>query len=404
MSAFIAVLLIGSALGQPTTRPLDAEDEDVGARLERPAYDPQATTKAIDFWNKRTERDVKIGLGWTELARAYLARHHQTGSLDDAKGAEEAARHALSLRAGSGTLVILGRALLAQHRFPEALEVAERAARVDRSANALLSDVLVELGHLDRARIAFSDYPGTDPLDRIALEARMLEAQGDSDALIDRLRELRDLADRMPQLPAELAAWYHVRLGHALIDRGRLSEGRDACRSALDIVPGEHAALVGMAEAEAAEGHWAEALRFAQEAARNAPADFQAVHLAARAQAALGRSAQADDAFARLKAMVRGSPRIYDRLYARACDDANRDLESALACAEADLALRQDAQGYETLALVLDRLGKYDRARTAIEKARALDPENPHIRRQAGEILGRSTRRVTDQQDNDIRH
>src|SRR5262249_30436297 len=151
--------------------------------------------------------------------------------------------------AASGTLVILGRALLSQHRFPEALEVAQRAATVEPSANALLCDVLVELGRLDEARVAFSKFPGTDPLDRIALEARMLEAQGDSGALIARLREWSDLADHMPQLPAELAAWYHVRLGHTLIDRGRLAEGRAACRAALGIVPGEHAALVGLAEA-----------------------------------------------------------------------------------------------------------------------------------------------------------
>jgi tetratricopeptide (TPR) repeat protein len=224
----------------------------------------------------------------------------------------------------------------------------------------------------------------------------MLEAQGDSEALIDRLRELSDLADRMPQLPAELAAWYHVRLGHALIDRGRLKEGRDACRAALGIVPGEHAALVGLAEAEAAEGRWAEALRLAEQAERNAPADFEAVHLVARALSALGRAAEADRAFARLKSMVQGSPRIYDRLYARACVEANRDLESALACAERDQSLRRDARGYETLALVLGRLGRNDRARPAIEKARALDPNDPDIRRHADEILGRSTRPATD--------
>jgi tetratricopeptide (TPR) repeat protein len=395
MNTIIALLMIGPMLGQSPAPPSGSEDESGGAALERPAYDPQATTKAVAFWTRRTERDAQSPPGWTELARAYLARHHQTGSLDDAKRAEQAARRALGQVAASGTSVILGRALLSQHRFPEALKVAERAARVDPSANALLCDVLIELGRLDEARIAFSKFPGTDPLDRIALEARMLEAQGDSDALIDRLRELTGLADRMPQLPAELAAWYHVRLGHALIDRGRLPEGREACRAALGIVPGEHAALVGLAEAEAAEGRWAEALRLAEEAERNAPADFEAVHLVARARSALGRAGEADRAFARLKSMVQGSPRIYDRLYARACVAANRDLELALACAECDLSLRRDARGYETLALVLDRLGRNDRARPAIEAARALDPGDPDIRRHADEILGRAARAAT---------
>jgi Flp pilus assembly protein TadD len=132
-----------------------------------------------------------------------------------------------------------------------------------------------------------------------------------------------------------------------------------------------------MAEAEVAEGHWTEALRLAEEASRNAPADFEAVHLVARAHAALGLADQSDEDYARLKSMVQSSPRIYDRPYARACVEANRDLETALVCAEADLSLRQDAQAQETLALVLDRLGRRDQARVAIEKARTLDPENP---------------------------
>ena len=217
----------------------------------------------------------------------------------------------------------------------------------------------------------------------------MLEAQGDSEALIGRLRELCDLADRMPQLPAELAAWYHVRLGHTLIDLGRLSEGREACRTALGVVPGEHAALVGLAEAEAAEGRWAETLRLAEEAARNAPADFEAVHLIARAEAALGRRTEP-------RRPIRGSsPWSGDRpgsttgstpapASGRAATWRRRP-----AFAEADLALRQDAQGHETLALVLDRLGRRDRARTAIEAARKLAPEDPEIRRHADGILAR---------------
>ena len=128
-------------------------------------------------------------------------------------------------------------------------------------------------------------------------------------------------------------------------------------------------------------------LRFAGQAALSAPADFEAVLLVARAQAALGRADEAEKTFVRLRAMVDGSPRIYDRLYALACVSAGRDLEKALACAEADLALRQDAGAYHTLALVLGKLGKHDQARFAIETARSIDPRDPAIRKAADELL-----------------
>src|SRR5262249_2336146 len=151
MCAFVSMLLVSSTLGQ--TLPRAQAVEDVGARLERPAYDPLGTSKAIEFWKKRTERDPTVALGWTELARACVARPQQTGSLDDAVRAESAARRSSDLHADPGTLVILGRSLLPQHRFPEALAVAKRAVRGNPTANALLCDVLIEIGQLERARL-----------------------------------------------------------------------------------------------------------------------------------------------------------------------------------------------------------------------------------------------------------
>ena len=177
-------------------------------RLRSPGHD-QGRGVLEEAGRATTARSPRAGRSWPALTSPGTTRRARSTTRGDA---EESARRAIALGGGSGVQVILGRALLSQHRFPEALAVAERAARGDGLANALLCDVLIELGRLDRARAAFAAYPGTDPLDRIALEARMLEAQGDSEALIGRLRELCDLADRMPQLPAELAAWYHVHI------------------------------------------------------------------------------------------------------------------------------------------------------------------------------------------------
>ena len=332
MSAFMALFLIGSAMGQPARAPGDPGATTSGPGWNVPPTIPGRRPRPSTSGPSGPSATARSPQGWSELARAYLARHHQTGSLDDARRRRGPARRAIALGAGSGVQVILGRALLSQHRFPEALEVAERAARGDRIANALLCDVLIELGHLDRARAAFSAYPGTDPLDRIALEARMLEAQGDSDALIGRLRELSDLADRMPQLPAGLAAWYHVRLGHTLIDRGRLSEGRDACRrrpsgSCRGSTP-RWSAWPRPRRPRAAGRRRCGSRRRPRAAHRRI--SRRSTWSPGR-QASLGHTARAEEAYARLKSMAQGSPRIYDRLYARACVEAGRDLETALA-------------------------------------------------------------------------
>ena len=84
-----------------------------------------------------------------ELAGAYLARHRETGDIEDAVRAEQAARRRsrLQARGNSAALTRLARSLLAQHRFPEALEVADRAAAIDPDARLLVADVELELGH-----------------------------------------------------------------------------------------------------------------------------------------------------------------------------------------------------------------------------------------------------------------
>jgi tetratricopeptide (TPR) repeat protein len=203
---------------------------------------------------------------------------------------------------------------------------------------------------------------------------------------------LRDLADTMPQLPHELASWYHVRLGHVLLDRGRLTEGRAACRAALAIVPEDARALVGLAEAEAAEGNWAKALDFASRAHDSAPADFEALEMIAVANKRLGRQEASERAFGMLRALADSAPRIYDRHYARSCAENSRDLAEALHRAEADLALRQDAMAYDTLSLVLERLGRLPEARTAVARARAIDPSHPEIRRHAEALASTGTK------------
>ena len=50
-------------------------------------------------------------------------------------------------------------------------------------------------------------------------------ADGDLDRSLRLLREASRQADELTDLPAETVAWFHVMIGHTLIDRGRLDEG-----------------------------------------------------------------------------------------------------------------------------------------------------------------------------------
>ena len=152
-------------------RPDDASAEIV----QRAPYHPGSVQKTVEFWEGRTKKAPNRYLEFRELAGAYLARQRETGDIEDAVRAERAARRSLELqdRGNVVALTRLVRSLLGQHRFPEALEAAGRAAALDPKAWLLVADVELELGRGDKARSAFAQAP-VDPEDLSAIVLRPL--------------------------------------------------------------------------------------------------------------------------------------------------------------------------------------------------------------------------------------
>ena len=105
-------------------------------------------------------------LDLARLSALYLARGRETGDPRDAILAEAAARKSLKNRHernGAATQV-LQTALLAQHRFDEALPLAHRARDMDPDNAALraaVGDIEMELGMYDSARVSFSNLHTT---------------------------------------------------------------------------------------------------------------------------------------------------------------------------------------------------------------------------------------------------
>src|SRR5262252_5735320 len=148
------VIPLSLAVGLSLTGPLPAGlggdlDDDADGALRRAPYDPATVRKTVDFWEGRVRKSPGRFLEHRELAGAYLARQRETGDVQDAVRAERAARRSLELLPGGNVTALtrLARSLLGQHRFPEVLEVARRAAKLDPAAELLVADVELELGH-----------------------------------------------------------------------------------------------------------------------------------------------------------------------------------------------------------------------------------------------------------------
>ncbi len=332
---------------------------------ERAPHDPTIGTKNIDFWEGMTRKDPRGIIEHRELAGAYLARQREHGDIADAVRAEAAARKSLTIssRNNSGSAIRLAQALLAQHRFPEALAVAEAAARADSKAERIVIDIRLELGDYDLATQALQTITTEpDDLNLLALRARFEQIDGRPEQSLQLLREAAKITEGRPDMPAEVVAWYHTMIGHHLIDSGHLEDGETSCRKALEIFPGDYRAMTGMAEAATWRGDHAGALKWATDAIKIAPQNPEALRLAGEAYATMGKTKEAAEQYQALRDLAHSFPRIYDRHWVLFCADNNQDLDEALALARKDLELRHDIHGHDALAWICYKKGLLEEA------------------------------------------
>jgi len=356
---------------------------------QRMPYDPELARKTVAFWESRAGKDPMGFLEWRELSAAYLARQRETGDIADAVKAKDAARRSLKIseKRNVQARIRLARALLTQHRFPEALEAATKAAAQDPSANRLVADIQMELGELDAAERALAADPARDDdLNFLALRARLDEMKGRGDAALRRWKEACEFIEKRPDLPAETAAWTYTMLGHTLIDRGRLDEGEKACREALDVFPVDYRAMTGLAEAAVWRKDWKSAASWSKKAVDACPQNPEAIRLLAESLEKLGDSKGATEQNDRLASLCRSFPRIYDRHWVMFLADQGRDLDEALTIALKDRELRNDVFASDTLAWVYYKMGKVSEAEKWMAKALSKGTQTAPLYYHAGMI------------------
>ena len=209
----------------------------------------------------------------------------------------------------------LANALLSQHRFPEQLEVADRALALwTPRPNVFAPTSCWNWGEYQVARKALNQIPNReDDLNLMALRARFAEVEGRMDRSIDLLKAAGRIADSLPDMPVEAVAWYHTMMGHRLIDTGKLDEGEQACKDALAIFPRDYRALTGLAEAATLRRDWQAAVAWGKKAVETSPQNPEAFAILGNAYAALGRTADAEQQYQLLEQLAHSFPRIYDR-------------------------------------------------------------------------------------------
>lgn len=349
-------------------------------------------TADIGFFEARAARDPESAADRTRLAALYMQRARETSADDDYLRAERTARASLALRTqhNGAASVVLASALLAQHRFAEARDVARQlvaqAPDVD-AYRALLGETNLELGDYAAVQTAYASISsaGRRSLAIAPRLARWAEIRGDTAGAREFMRAAVEAADERRDLPREQAAWFHLRLADLYLRQGRERGAERELRAGLVINPADHRLLAAMARLAAVRHDWREAIRYGDSAIA-ITLDPATLGIVSDAHAALGDTAKAAEYVAAMEVAVGRQAGAYHRAWSLYLLDHGRRVPEVLAAAQAELAGRRDIHGYDLVAWALYKSGRAAEAREPMRLALAQGTQDAMLYYHAGMI------------------
>jgi tetratricopeptide (TPR) repeat protein len=395
------------ALGAIAVWPLYANsgaDAARAAALPTPApvtADYANRDKIIAFW-ERAAGEHRRGdmLSPVHLSAEYMQRYRERGDIGDVVRAVHEARTSLRAQPHGNIAAetALGSALVALHRFNDALAVTRHVERIDPGDPAMLireASVLLELGgydeakrivdRLDRGSEAGARRAAAIPLD--TLLTRYDELTGHLARARERFERTAAYADAQFDASAQQRAWFHVRRGELAFEAGEDDAAIAAERRALEVFPNYSEANRMLARFACSLHRWQECLDAAQASARVVPYP-EVLGYQADAQRALGDMAAAEqtDDLIRTVDRIGNAQHVSDRLLAIYYSEHGENRDGAYRIAKAELAVRDDIFTEDTLAWAAAMDGRWDEARDRSAKALRFDTENSLLQYHAGTI------------------
>ncbi len=381
---------------------------DTPAPQQRPApvssHHYNQTDGTIRFWQWKVSRDPDDYFNYDRLGAAYIQKARETGDITYYSLAEQSLGRSLALeskdREAVSALAHMAAVYFGEHRFPDAIDYAQRAAALktgDVSQYAIIGDAQLEMGEYGKAAESFtklrdaarSPEHATFRIQYLA-ESRWAALdfiEGRAARSKSELRRAIDIATAS-QAPAENIAWTQFMLGEELFLTGKIADAENSYRAALESYPGFHRALSGLARVSAAEHKYDEAAQFYVQAIGVIPLPIYAAALGDVYQ----KMERADDArkqyelveyIARLNAM---NKLVYNRELALFYADHDLHLPESAELARNELQVRKDIYTWDVFAFALYKTGHAREAAEADAHALSLGTPDPVLYFHAGMI------------------
>jgi len=363
------------------TRPALAGTKGIGTSRESLAR------RIGELRARLAEHPLDVGVA-IMLGDALLRQARTTGNAGLAIEAEQALQRALDGEvANYDANRVLAAVYLSQHRFREAIALAERnrdARPGDPINDGVIGDGHLELGEYEQAFDAFDRMVATRP--SAAAYARVAYARELQGNLPGAVEAMKLATDATAADDVESLAWHHSQVGDLYLRLGRLREAEAEYTAASQAFPGHPFAVIGYARVLDARGDHTGAVTLLQNLQRTAPTPDLAARLGDLYKR-LGRDADAEREYALAEAGWRVDAPEPKNL-ARFLAEHDRHVDEAVAIAEKAAADRHDIFTHDALAWAYFKAGRTEAARRAIEQALRTGTRDADILAHAAAIRG----------------
>jgi tetratricopeptide (TPR) repeat protein len=381
-----------------------------GGPVTGPVSDEAVETidHSIAAWTANLGRNSKDFLSAGYLGLLYEARGRLTGNLDDYLRAQTATEQAIAALPGDlDAAAVHARLLQTLHDFPGALKEAQSILAQDPKAVQALAtacDAQLELGDVNGAKAAFDSLQEMAPGPAVTARlSRLTFITGDSTAALSLAKQAYTEANAAGQTGAALG-WYAYVVGTVSLATGSPAQALTWFDTAAAAWPDSFLVLGGEARAEAALGRDDAAITTLRQAIAIAPQP-DTLTILGDLYALRGETKLADQQYATVEAIAHlaaVNEQVYNRQLVLFSVNHDRDLAQALTLADAELAVRKDAYGYDAEAWALLANGRAAEADAAMRQALAFGTKDALLSYHAGMIaaaLGDTARARTMLQD-----
>jgi tetratricopeptide (TPR) repeat protein len=243
-SSFLVVAL---SCDQPSLKVVHPEDYS-GYLLNREADPEKNSHENMLFWKSRLANNPQDATAALKVASQYASLFNLSGHINDLTQSDSIYRSVLrqSMFDRAGILRRLAANSISRHEFWQAKKLANEAIRIaeDRSSSLyLLTDILIELGNIDSAKIILSHFTNKNSFAWLIRQAKVQDHEGRLDLAILTMEKAQNIV----KSNKDLFCWSKSNLADMYGHAGRIKDAYQSYLEVLKVNPDYDYAIKGLA-------------------------------------------------------------------------------------------------------------------------------------------------------------